>query len=58
MTVLALRARRQLPLRLLTFLNDAHRLGIVHQSGPVYQFRHERLQDHLTQNGTKRRETG
>jgi hypothetical protein len=48
-TVLALRIRRQLPLRPLSFLNDAHRLGIIRQNGPVYQFRHARLQDHLAQ---------
>ncbi|MEU4765083.1 hypothetical protein AB0H12_17670 [Actinosynnema sp. NPDC023794] len=46
--VLALRAGRQVPRRLLGFLDDAHRLGIVRRTGPVYQFRHARLQDHLT----------
>ena len=45
--VLALRAGRQVPRRLLGFLDDAHRLGIVRRTGPVYQFRHARLQDHL-----------
>jgi hypothetical protein len=51
-TVFALRVSRQLPLRLLSFLDDAHRLGIVRQNGPVYQFRHARLQDHLAQKVT------
>ncbi|MER5264042.1 hypothetical protein ABTZ99_18420 [Actinosynnema sp. NPDC002837] len=46
--VLALRAQRQLPLRLLDFLDDAHRLGLLRRTGPVYQFRHARLQDHLS----------
>ncbi|GAA3198581.1 NACHT domain-containing protein [Dactylosporangium siamense] len=37
----------RLPWRLLRFLNDAHRRGILRQVGPVYQFRHAYLQDHL-----------
>ncbi|MEV4316749.1 NACHT domain-containing protein [Actinocrispum sp. NPDC049592] len=39
--------RGQLPPRLMRFLADAHRRGILRQAGPVYQFRHARLQDHL-----------
>jgi hypothetical protein len=39
--------RRLVPWRLMTFLNDAHRLGILRQVGAVYQFRHAALQDHL-----------
>jgi hypothetical protein len=46
-TVSVLHTRHRLPLRLLDFLDDAHRLGILRQAGPVYQFRHARLQDHL-----------
>jgi GTPase SAR1 family protein len=46
-TVLVLRHRRRIPLRLLSFLDDAHRLGILRQAGPVYQFRHAKLQDRL-----------
>jgi len=29
------------------FLDDAHRRGVLRQSGTVYQFRHERIQAHL-----------
>ena len=39
--------RRLVPWRLMSFLNDAHRLGILNQVGAVYQFRHAALQDHL-----------
>ncbi|MET9294249.1 NACHT domain-containing protein [Streptomyces sp. NPDC003077] len=42
-----LAARRRVPWRLQTFLRDAHRLGILRRVGPVYQFRHARLQHHL-----------
>lgn len=41
--------RRQLPLRLMRFLGDAHQRGVLRQAGAVYQFRHARLQDQLTQ---------
>ncbi|MBZ4321449.1 NACHT domain-containing protein [Streptomyces huiliensis] len=44
---LLLAARGELPWRLQAFLSDAHRLGILRQVGPVYQFRHARLRDHL-----------
>lgn len=37
----------RLPRRLMPFLDDAHRLGLLHAVGPVYQFRHAELQDHL-----------
>ncbi len=40
-------ARRRLPLRLMGFLDDAYRLGLLRIVGPVYQFRHAALQDHL-----------
>jgi hypothetical protein len=43
--------RRRLPVRLMRFLADAHRRGILRQAGTVYQFRHVRLQDHLTRTG-------
>jgi hypothetical protein len=46
-TMAALRGRKRIPLRLLRFLDDAHRLGILRQTGPVYQFRHAKLQDRL-----------
>ncbi|MGN9821793.1 NACHT domain-containing protein [Streptomyces sp. SD11] len=42
-----LAARGRLPWRLQTFLADAHHLGVLRQIGPVYQFRHARLQLHL-----------
>ncbi|MEU6408791.1 BTAD domain-containing putative transcriptional regulator [Microbispora sp. NPDC046933] len=35
------------PLRLIRFLDDAHRRGVLRQTGAVYQFRHARLRDHL-----------
>ena len=37
-------ATRQLPLRLMSFLGDAHKRGILRQVGGVYQFRHIELQ--------------
>jgi hypothetical protein len=37
----------QLPRHLMQFLDDAHRLGLLRAVGPVYQFRHAELQDHL-----------
>ncbi|HEX4811891.1 MAG TPA: NACHT domain-containing protein [Nonomuraea sp.] len=37
----------QLPWRLMDFLDDAHRLGLLRAVGPVYQFRHAALHDHL-----------
>ncbi|WP_181799514.1 NACHT domain-containing protein [Kitasatospora acidiphila] len=51
----ALQARLQLalagrlPLRLSAFLADAHRLGILRQVGPVYEFRHARLRERLAE---------
>ena len=44
-TWLAVRGR--LPPRLMSFLDDAHQLGVLRQAGAVYQFRHTLLQDHL-----------
>jgi hypothetical protein len=35
------------PVRLMRFLEDAHRKGVLRTVGPVYQFRHARLQDRL-----------
>jgi hypothetical protein len=48
-TVVVLRTQRRVPLRLMKFLDDAHRLGILREAGPVYQFRHAKLQDRLAQ---------
>jgi hypothetical protein len=44
-----LAATGKLPLRLMGFLDDAHRLGLLHSVGPAYQFRHAQFQDHLIQ---------
>jgi hypothetical protein len=38
---------RRLPWRIMDFLDDAHRLGLLRTIGPVYQFRHADLHDHL-----------
>lgn len=35
------------PPRLLRFLDDARQRNVLHTVGPVYQFRHARLQDRL-----------
>jgi hypothetical protein len=37
----------QQPRRLMLFLDDAHRLGLLRTVGPIYQFRHAELHDHL-----------
>jgi hypothetical protein len=37
----------RLPPRLMSFLDDAHRLGLLRQVGAVYQFRHAEFADHL-----------
>lgn len=37
----------RLPWRLMEFLDDAYRLGLLRTVGPAYQFRHAELQDHL-----------
>ncbi len=39
------------PWRLMRFLDDARRRGVLRQAGGVYQFRHARLQDHLIASG-------
>ncbi|MFG2062690.1 hypothetical protein ACGFIK_14860 [Micromonospora sp. NPDC048871] len=36
-----------LPWRLMRFLANAHRRRVLRQTGPVYEFRHSRLQDFL-----------
>lgn len=52
-----LAARGCLPLRLSLFLDDAHRLGILRQSGAVYQFRHAALLEHAATTYQTNRET-
>ncbi|HEY3708482.1 MAG TPA: BTAD domain-containing putative transcriptional regulator [Amycolatopsis sp.] len=46
-TRLWLAARGHIPLRFMSFLDDAHRRGVLRQVGAVYQFRHARLQERL-----------
>lgn len=46
-TAATFRVQGRVPARLLSFLDDAHRLGILREAGPVYQFRHAKLHDHL-----------
>jgi transcriptional regulator with XRE-family HTH domain len=41
----------RLPWALIAFLDDACQRGVLRQVGAVYQFRHARLQDHLTDVG-------
>lgn len=43
----SLAASGKLPLRLMGFLDDAYRLGLLRTVGPAYQFRHAEFQDHL-----------
>jgi hypothetical protein len=45
--------RRQLPWRLMSFLDDAHQQGVLRQAGPVYQFRHIELQHKLARTSAK-----
>jgi hypothetical protein len=45
--------RRCMPWRLMTFLDDAHKLGVLRQVGANYQFRHALLQDRLVDRGTR-----
>jgi hypothetical protein len=47
LTRLWLAARGRTPLRLMRFLDDAHRRGVLRQVGAVYQFRHVRLEERL-----------
>lgn len=39
---------RRLPWRPMRFLEEAHGLGVLRQTGAVYQFRHNRLQEQLS----------
>jgi hypothetical protein len=43
---------RRLPWRLMAFLADAHRRGVLRQAGAVYQFRHIELQQRLANRDT------
>ncbi|MFF5145725.1 hypothetical protein ACFY6U_39465 [Streptomyces sp. NPDC013157] len=42
----------RLPWRLMAFLEDAHRRGVLRRSGAYFEFRHLRLQSYLAQDGT------
>ncbi|WP_329048564.1 NACHT domain-containing protein [Amycolatopsis sp. NBC_01488] len=46
-----LAATGRLPWRLMHFLDDAHRRGVLRQAGGVYQFRHARVQERLAEIG-------
>jgi hypothetical protein len=48
--------RGRLPWALIGFLDDAHRRGVLHRAGAVYQFRHARLQNHLSRTFHERHE--
>jgi NACHT domain len=48
--------RHKLPWRLMQFLADAHRRGVLRQVGAVYQFRHIELQHRLANRGTDKEE--
>jgi hypothetical protein len=41
------------PFSIVAFIIDAHKRGVLRQAGPVYQFRHARLQDRLAERGTR-----
>ncbi|MCP3804096.1 hypothetical protein NLX83_32975 [Allokutzneria sp. A3M-2-11 16] len=41
--------RYRTPLRLMRFLEDSHERNLLRTVGPIYQFRHATLQDHLAQ---------
>ncbi len=44
--------RGRLPWRLISFLAEAHRRGVLRQAGAVYQFRHAELQRYLAERAT------
>ncbi|MFD3976038.1 hypothetical protein [Streptomyces cyaneofuscatus] len=48
LTAVQLKARAGTPVRLVRFLEDAHQRNLLRAVGPVYQFRHARLQERLT----------
>ena len=47
---------RQMPWRLMAFLADAHRRGVLRQAGAVYQFRHIELQQRLANRNTDKQQ--
>ncbi|MFI6079268.1 NACHT domain-containing protein [Actinoplanes sp. NPDC051343] len=48
----------RLPWRLMSFLADAHRRGVLRQAGPVYQFRHLEIRDYLGVDATPSKSPG
>ncbi|MEU9131635.1 helix-turn-helix transcriptional regulator [Kitasatospora sp. NPDC048540] len=46
----------RLPWALIAFLDDAHQRGVLRQVGAVYQFRHARIQSHLSRAFQERHE--
>ncbi|WP_274383608.1 NACHT domain-containing protein [Saccharothrix deserti] len=44
----------RLPWALPAFLDDAYRRGVLRRAGAVYQFRHARLEDHLSRSSADR----
>lgn len=52
LTFVQLAMRWRTPVRLLRFLDDARQRDVLRTAGPVYQFRHARLQDRLAQQAT------
>lgn len=49
LTFAQLAARWHTPVRLMRFLEDAHKRNVLRTVGPIYQFRHARLQDRLAE---------
>ncbi|MFG3430375.1 hypothetical protein [Streptomyces californicus] len=47
LTAVQMNARAGTPVRLVRFLDDAHQRNLLRAVGPVYQFRHARLQERL-----------
>lgn len=53
-----LAVQRKLPWSLMSFLEAAHKLGVLRQQGAVYQFRHATLQEYLaTSKPTRKRQS-
>jgi hypothetical protein len=52
LTFVQLRFSQHTPLRLMRFFEDARERGVLRTVGPVYQFRHARLQDRLAEQGS------
>lgn len=58
LTFAQLAVRRHTPARLLRFLDDARQRDVLRTVGPVYQFRHARLQDRLAGRATPKGAAG